>query len=158
MPASKNYIKVLEKKRLEAMRQRVRLPKAEQAQGPKATHLFEESSTLNFSKEKNPQVLSASISSLDDGRISLSEALASLGWSEQSNLDFTVSGRTVQIIEVEKEGVQISSSKSRLVLPLSIRRRLEWPDRTKLLVVSHSSPAKHILIYEVSDLLKLIKP
>ncbi len=158
MPASKNYIKVLEKKRLEAMRPKVRLPKAEQVQGPEATHLFEEFSTFKFSKKKSPLVLSASISSLDDGRISLSEALASLGWSEQSNLDFTISGRTVQIIEVEDGGLQVSSSKSRLVLPLWIRRRLEWSDRTKLLVVSHSSPAKHILIYEVSDLLNLIKP
>jgi hypothetical protein len=158
VPASKNYIKVLEKKRLEAMRPHVRLPNAKQVQGPKATHLFEEFSTVDFSRKKNPTVLSASISSLDDGRISLSEALASLDWSEQSNLDFTISGRTVQIIEVEKEGVQISPSKSRLVLPLWIRRRLKWSDRTKLLVISHSSPVKHILIYEVSDLLKSIKP
>ncbi len=154
MPASKNYIKVLEKKRLEAMRPKVRLPKAEQVQGPEATHLFDEYSNIEITEKRGLEVLSASISSLDDGRISLSDALASLGWSEQSNLDFTISGRSVQIIEVEKDGFQVSCSKSRLVLPIWIRRRLDWSNRTKLLVVSHSSPAKHILIYQVSDLLK----
>ena len=90
MPASKEYIKALQIKRLEQSRPKVKLPKPATPEATNLSYLFKD---LEIAKSSTADVitpLAVTTTTLDDGRIYLKDAIKYFGWNEFTCLDFQV--------------------------------------------------------------------
>jgi len=152
VPASRGYISFLQRERLEALL----TPNSVNAEELNVSYLFKEFEGVEGSSELFTPPLAVSLSRLCDGRVSLKDAMASLGWSTNSNLEIANNNGLVSVLEVQGGKSRISKAQSRLTIPLAIRRWKKWENGTDLLVVSFDSPGKYVLIYGIHDILKQV--
>ena len=157
MPASKEYIKALQIKRLEQSRPKVKLPKPATPEATNLSYLFK---NLEIAKSSTADVitpLAVTTTTLDDGRIYLKDAIKYFGWNEFTCLDFQVDSGAVTITAIEQSDYKPANSQGRICLPLWCRKLLNWQDKSSLLVVTQNEPINHVVIYLSNEVVTLIK-
>ena len=157
MPASKEYIKALQIKRLEQIRPKVKLPEPVSSDHSNLSYLFKELEIAKGPVVDSIAPLAISISTLDDGRIYLKDSFKHFGWNENTFLDFGVDSGAVTITSVDQSEHKPAKSQGRICLPLWSRKLLNWQDKSTLLVVTQNEPINHVVIYLASEVITLIK-
>jgi len=156
MPASKQYIKALQLKRLEQVRPKVKLPKPVNSDHSNLSYLFKELEVAKGPVIDSIAPLAISISTLDGGRIYLRDSFKYFGWNESTCLDFEVDSGAVTITSVDQSEFKPAKSQ-RICLPRWSRKLLNWQDKSTLLVVTQSEPINHVVIYLANEVITLIR-
>jgi hypothetical protein len=157
MPASKEYIKALQIKRLEQSRPKVKLPKSAAPEVTNLSYLFKNLEIAKSSTEVVITPLAVTTTTLDDGRIYLKDAIKYFGWNEFTCLDFQVDSGAVTITAIDQSDCKPAKSQGRICLPLWCRKLLNWQDKSSLLVVTQNEPINHVVIYLTNEVVTLIK-
>jgi hypothetical protein len=159
MAPTQGFIDYQKRKRLDALRPKPTFTPMEKSESTySAAPLLESVVTQIPSCEEQQQLVRASLSTLDRGRISLREAMKRFGWNQDTSLDFTCDGRTITIFQVEEGRANLSLSQSRLTLNLAMRRRLGLPDDGQVLVMSHSQPIPHVRVVPIAQIAEQLQP
>jgi hypothetical protein len=157
MPASKEYIKALQIKRLERIRPKLKLPPAPEPVASNVSYLFDQLKIAKSDLPKATPPLLVAVATLDDGRISLVDAARLLNWDLSTCLNFKVQAGTLIITETASAGFNISASQGRVRLPLSARKLLSWSNKTCLLVVTQQEPIPAVIIYDSAEVINIIQ-
>ena len=157
MPASKEYIKALQLKRLEQVRPKVKLPKPVSSDNSNLSYLFKELEVAKGLVADSIAPLAISISTLDDGRIYLRDSFKYFGWNENTCLDFEVDSGALTITSVGQSEFKTAKSQGRICLPRWSRKLLNWQDKSTLLIVTQSEPINHVVIYLANAVITLMK-
>ena len=157
MPASKQYIKALQLKRLEQVRPKVKLPKPVNSDHSNLSYLFKELEVAKGQVIDSIAPLAISISTLDDGRIYLRDSFKYFGWNENTCLDFEVDRGALTITSLDQSEYKPAKSQGRICLPRWSRKLLNWQDKSTLLVVTQSEPINHVVIYLANEVITLIR-
>ncbi len=94
VPASRGYISFLQRERLEALL----TPNSANAEELNVSYLFKEFEGVEGSSGLFTPPLAVSLSRLCDGRVSLKDAMASLDWSTNSNLEIANNNGLVSVL------------------------------------------------------------
>jgi hypothetical protein len=157
MPASKEYIKALQIKRLERIRPKLKLPAVPEPVASNVSYLFDQLKIAKSDLPKATPPLSVAVATLDDGRISLIDAVRFLNWDLSTCLNFKVQAGTLIITETASAGFNISASQGRVRLPLSARKLLSWSNKTCLLVVTQQEPIPAVIIYDSAEVINIMQ-
>ncbi len=157
MPASKEYVKALQIKRLERVRPKVKLPPVPATDASNISYIFNHIKVAKSRIASTNAPLSVAIATLDDGRISLADAIKFFSWDDSTRLECKVEGGALVITTISKGELKLSNSQGRIRLPLSARKLLGWSNGACLLVVTQQEPAPSVVVYNSTEAIQIIE-
>ena len=156
MPTPKALVRILTAERLADSRPQVRLTVE------KTGKTFTAAPLLKAVIEQAPshhigEPTDVTTCDLDDGRVSLRAAIQAFGWSEATQLSFSVERNHVSVYAVSDKGSTLESKQGRCLIPLAIRRRLKLGNNSTVYVVTEQTPVPHVRIYPNTYLVQLLR-
>ena len=93
---------------------------------------------------------------LDDGRVSIVDSIQLFGWSRETRFAWQIHRNSLTLIAQEDGEFKYDAS-SRILVPLTLRRRLSMELNEQVLVVSNSSPIANVQITTINQIHKIMK-
>ena len=149
MTVTNGFITYQQKRRLDALRPKVVFEDAHDSATFSASPLLD--AVIHSAPIEREFVAPefASISTLDNGRVSLRDAISILGWKPGTALSFDVIDGGVSVCAVETGKHTISAAQGRCLLPKHVRRLLSMKENEQVYIETMSSPAPNVRIYPV---------
>ena len=99
---------------------------------------------------------STKVVKLDDGRVSVVEAMKLFGWNQETKLSWQIAKSTITLIALESGELSIDQS-NRVLIPVTLRRRLNLETQGQVIVITDSLPAANVQVTPVSQLHTYLK-
>ena len=157
MPASKEYVKALQIKRLERVRPKVKLPLVPATDASNISYIFDHIKVAKSRIASTNALLSITIVTLDDGRISFADAIKFFSWDDSTRLECKVEAGALVITAIPQGELRLANSQGRIRLPLSARKLLGWSNGAQLIVVTRQEPAPSVVVYDSAEAIQIIE-
>jgi hypothetical protein len=93
---------------------------------------------------------------LDDGRVSIVDSIQLFGWTCETRFAWQIHRSSLTLIAQEDGELKFDSS-NRILIPMTLRRRLSMNLSEQVLVVSDSSPVANVQITTIKEIHKYMK-
>lgn len=93
---------------------------------------------------------------LDDGRVSIVDSIKLFGWSRETRFAWQIHRNSLTLFAQEDGEFKYDAS-SRILVPLTLRRRLNMDLNEQVLVVSNSSPVANLQLTTMNQIHKIMK-
>ena len=100
--------------------------------------------------------LSTKVVKLDDGRVSIVEAMKLFGWSIETRFSWQIAKSTLTLLATENGELQVDSF-NRILIPVTLRRRVNLEKLDQIIVVTDSSPVANVQVTPVNQLHKYLR-
>ena len=93
---------------------------------------------------------------LDDGRVSIVDSIQLFGWTRETRFAWQIHRSSLTLIAQEDGDLKFDSS-NRILIPMTLRRRLNMNLNEQVLVVSDSNPVANVQITTINEIHKYMK-
>jgi hypothetical protein len=107
-------------------------------------------------QELVPEPLSTKVVKLDDGRVSIVEAMNLFGWSMETKFSWQIVKNTLTLLATENGDISPDSS-HRILIPVTLRRRINLEKLDQIIVITDSLPVANVQVTPVNQLHKYLR-